>query len=254
MRSIKRTLSRPCFQFGLLLFLALGINSEGVVAAPVLGCLDPNGECPDLTAWVTEQRIVKKRFRRNSCSVIEGEVGTGNRKLLRFTFTSPNTGAGDIIVGAPANHPELFDFNTCHGHAHFKEYADYRLWTISGYNTWNQLRQDNPEALASEIFTARPDLEAQLVRGAKRGFCMIDIYHYDTDIGPGQAVYNSCTSNQGISRGWADVYGYSLDGQWVDITGLPSGSYTLEAEVNAEQVFEESDYSNNRVAVPVFIP
>ncbi|MGH8612044.1 MAG: lysyl oxidase family protein [Gammaproteobacteria bacterium] len=251
MKSIKRTLSRPCFQFGLLLFLALGINPEGVVAAPLLGCLDPNGECPDLTAAVTEQRIVTKRFNRNSCAVIEGEVGgTGKRKLLRFSFTSPNTGAGDIIVGVPDG--VLFEFNTCHGHPHFKEYADYRLWTMTGYNTWDDLRRQNPGALASEVLAAHPELKPEL--GAKRGFCMVDVYHYDPSMGPGQARYDNCQSNQGISVGWADVYGYSLDGQWIDITGVPSGSYKLEAEVNAEQVFEESNYENNRMAVPVFIP
>ncbi|MGH8615859.1 MAG: lysyl oxidase family protein, partial [Gammaproteobacteria bacterium] len=202
---------------------------------------------------VTQHRIVRKKFRRHSCAVIEGEVGgTGWRTLANFTFTSPNTGAGDIIVGAPDDHPELFDYVTCHGHPHFKEYADYRPWTIPGYNAWDQLRQKNPGALASEVLAAHPELEGQLVSGAKRGFCMIDVYHYDTDIGPGQAVYDSCTSNQGISVGWADVYGYSLDGQWVDITGLPRGSYMLEAEVNAERVFAESDYENNRMVVPLY--
>lgn len=60
-------------------------------------------------------------------------------------------------------------------------------------------------------------------------------------------------SNQGISVGYADEYHYSLDGQWIDITGLPAGQYILENEVNSEWPYEESSYDNNRAYWPVNI-
>ena len=31
-------------------------------------------------------------------------------------------------------------------------------------------------------------------------------------------------SNQGIQKGWSDLYGNALDCQWLDITGVPSGA------------------------------
>ena len=39
-------------------------------------------------------------------------------------------------------------------------------------------------------------------------------------------------SDQGIQAGWADVYGAHLDCQWIDVTDVPAGIYTLEIEVN----------------------
>lgn len=55
----------------------------------------------------------------------------------------------------------------------------------------------------------------------------------------------------GISVGWADIYDTSVPGQYIDVTGLPSGQYVLEVEVNPERTLVESDYSNNIVTVPV---
>ncbi|HEY1100772.1 MAG TPA: lysyl oxidase family protein, partial [Myxococcota bacterium] len=59
---------------------------------------------------------------------------------------------------------------------------------------------------------------------------------------------------QGISKGWADTYGKHLDCQWVDITGVPAGTYTLEVHVNPQHIFDELDLMNNVARVPVEIP
>lgn len=37
------------------------------------------------------------------------------------------------------------------------------------------------------------------------------------------------------------------------MTGLPAGDYILESEVNAEWLYKEKSYANNRAAVPVTI-
>ena len=195
-------------------------------------------------------KIETRTFSSTDCAVVEGETQAGTRTLLRFPAGFPNLGPGDLIIGNPLDHPELFDFVTCHGHPHFKEYADYRLWTLSGWSDWDALRAANPGALARDLLEAHPELASQMVAGAKQGFCSIDVYRYATRE---RATYTSCIYNQGISVGWGDLYGPSLDGQWVDITNLAPGKYMLEVEVNAEQLFEEEDYSNNRGATAVTI-
>jgi hypothetical protein len=97
------------------------------------------------------------------------------------------------------------------------------------------------------VLAAQPELLDHFVAGHKQGFCVIDIVPY---VPAAPRNYGSCTSNQGISVGWADEYVWSLDGQWIDVTGLAPGGYVLEAEVNAERLFEELNYSNNAAAIP----
>ncbi|MDQ3913931.1 MAG: lysyl oxidase family protein [Actinomycetota bacterium] len=169
-----------------------------------------------------------------------------SRKVLRFTYTTPNFGDGDLIVGRPEDHPEWFEFGECHGHYHFREYADYRLWTPDQYAQYEALRQENPDLKAAEVLAQNPGL--QPVVGEKRGFCVIDIWFYA--IAPPK--YLVCDF-QGISTGWADEYYEDLDSQFIDITGVAPGTYVLEAEVNSEWAFEESDYTNNRATNTVQI-
>lgn len=245
-------LLRPVTAIALLVALpALVLVAMPTTAshAPQIPCEDPRG-CPDLVVDAARfsPRVVTQTFNANSCAVREDETEPGTRKLLKFTFTTPNVGAGDLIVGSPDLHPEWFDFGECHGHWHFKEFSDYRLWTPSQFSTWQGLRAANPDAQSHDLLTANPALTP--VRGDKAGFCVIDIRPAPGQIGIPK--YFLCDL-QGISAGWADEYSQGLDGQWIDVTGLAGGSYVLETEVNAERFYAESDYQNNRAWTTVTI-
>jgi hypothetical protein len=244
--------------------LALGLVGSVAVSAvgaqtgdeedePSIPCRDPAG-CPDITVDPTrmnDQHIQTRTFSETSCSVREDHTEPGQRRLLRFTFTSPNVGDGDLIVGDPHDHPEWFDLETCHGHEHYEEYADYRLWEPDAYAKWNAYRAADPGATDEQILDEHPELRENFVLGQKMGFCVIDLRSYT---GVGFPRYTSCADDQGISVGWADEYHWTLDGQWIDITGLAPGGYILEAEVNDDRFYEESDYTNNRAAVPAAVP
>ena len=54
--------------------------------------------------------------------------------------------------------------------------------------------------------------------------------------------------------GWADVYHGGLTCNWVDVTDVPPGQYTLESTTNAFRLFAESDYDNNVNEVTVTVP
>jgi hypothetical protein len=224
-------------------------------------CSDPRG-CPDLLVddlqLAAGAQTVEPWF-EDDCAVVEGSTEAGLRQLLRFTFTSPNLGLGDLVVGAPEDHPELFEYHACHGHYHFKEYADYRLWEPAKHAEWEAYRTANPDVTAEEALALNPGIAEGLITGEKRGFCVIDI----APAGPSQrhapvvpdpeGKYYDCDENQGISVGWADTYDPTLDGQWIDVTDVAPGAYILEAEVNAEHVYEEMDYSNNRGFTPAVV-
>jgi hypothetical protein len=227
-------------------------------------CTDPRG-CPNLRvdgggAGLGQHVVVEETYAATDCAVVEGSTETGTRRLLRFTYTTPNLGPGDLIVGAPADHPEWFEFHPCHGHHHFKEYADYRLWTPAGYAAWQALRAANPGALPGDLLARNPAVAEQMVVGEKQGFCDSDVIPATSSPDyegppPGPNNYSSCRSNQGISVGWADSYFFvALDGQWMDVTDVAPGDYVLEAEVNPERFFVETNYRDNASAVPVVVP
>ena len=230
--------------------LASGAGNETAGQVP---CRDPRG-CPDLVVDASRLlvgTIVDRAFAATDCSVDEGSAQAGNRRLLRFTFTTPNFGDGDLWVGTPGNHPDWFTWATCHQHYHFNQHADYRLWTPEDYVRWRQVREANRDALTADVLAAHPELAASMLAGHKQGFCVEDVQVY-APMEP--AKYLSCADNQGISRGWGDEYQFQLDGQWIDITDLPAGLYILEGEVNPQHAYRESDYWNNSGAAAVLIP
>jgi len=214
-------------------------------------CSQPQGVCPDLIvdpAKMLDNNVQTSTFSASNCEVEHGQAVPGVNKLLRFYYSQVNVGDGDLLVGNPAQHPEWFVYNSCHGHYHFREYADYRLWTIQGYIDYAQIRHANPDWTAEDTFANHPELLSEFVAGNKQGFCVIDLFPYSVN----PSHFFSC-GFQGITHGWADEYVSGLSGQWVNINGVASDVYMLEAETNSEHLFTESDYTNNSAAVPVLV-
>jgi hypothetical protein len=191
-----------------------------------------NGGKPDLTIdkkrVASQLEIVDRKFEADDCNFVEGAVGgTGYRRLLRFDTVIMNCGAADLIVGdrKDPNNPyaEWFYFSACHGHYHLTGFADYLL------------KNDEGDVIAE---------------GHKQGFCMEDSFKYNG----GKSNGYNCEF-QGITSGWGDWYYKQLDGQWVDITGVPAGDYQLEVIINAAGTFDEGeDRYPNSVTVPVRVP
>jgi hypothetical protein len=100
-------------------------------------------------------------------------------------------------------------------------------------------------------------------RDEKTGFCLGDRYNASRRIElpgePEQPVWTQeCGRGQperlivreGISPGYGDDYVPRLEGQSIDITGLPAGRYVLRHRVNVERALRESDYGDNSAEVP----
>jgi hypothetical protein len=96
---------------------------------------------------------------------------------------------------------------------------------------------------------------------AKHGFCFMDtspLRGNDTSARvytPSGCGYGSPESwlslTMGLSVSWKDEYFASFPGQFIDVTGLPSGRYALSVSVNTELGFLEKDYTNNSQQVMV---
>ena len=235
-----------------------------VLMAATAGRTSAQAAMPDLIVRgdiLAQQWVVRDENIGHVCSAEEGNVEPGLRRLMRFTVMTPNIGSADIAIGDPNDHVAaddgLFEFASCHAHYHFRHYATYELIGANG----------------------------QVWKAAKRGFCMLD-----TDPNPayfGQPArspqFRSCggigfPGNQGITAGWADTYRFTLAGQYFVLDGgdgqpvVPSGNYQIRITVNPPfkakrgeacpnvdtagfcHQLPESDYTNNVVSVPVFIP
>jgi hypothetical protein len=227
-------------------------------AAAQLGpCATPVGpQTPDLISdgqlLKTQMYVSEEQFNANSCAVVEGVVSKpGKQTLLRFNSSTANIGKTDMYIGDPAQCPALFEFSPCHQHLHFKQYAAYRLWTPAGYANWLATRDVNAPADSgtNAQLLAAAVASGDLISGHKQGFCMVDSAPYPGANNPGPATYLSCSSNQGISVGWEDIYPPQLPDQFIEISGLAEGSYVLENQVNPNLILPESDYTNNSAAV-----
>jgi len=151
---------------------------------------------------------------------LQSNVGT--RQILRFTTYIANIGNQDYYIGAPSASNSQFTFDPCHNHYHYAGYAEYLLFDANG--------------------NLMPNI------GFKNGFCVLDL-----TCPSGITAQFSC-GNMGITAGCADYYSSSLTCQWVDITGVPAGTYYLVIRTNWDQSPDQNGryelrYDNNYAQV-----
>jgi hypothetical protein len=223
------------------------INFSLEYIGPVIGCTDPeacnfqplatvSGDCiypgdPDCTDL--PDLIVLEDVLRNSlepdvlinddeCYVEEGCIkGFGNRYILRFTTHIKNIGSADYFIGQtpanPSTPSDQFIWDPCHNHWHYRGYAEYVLFDSNG---------------------------TLIPIGSKNGFCVLDLEC--SDGGDGKFT----CSNMGITAQCGDIYDAALPCQWVDLTDIPAGFYTLVVRVNWDKSPDitgryEATYENN---------
>ncbi|MBK6754926.1 MAG: hypothetical protein IPG69_15425 [Flavobacteriales bacterium] len=207
---------------------------EPLATVPCTGCClvpgDPN--CPDGPDLTMNQAALQSSLNlysaniTDACAPVEGcTKGLGQRYVLRFTTRIDNIGTTDYYIGSPSAQPQMFSTSNCHGHAHYEGYADYVLFDQNG---------------------------TKIPVGLKNGFCVID-----GGCTPGHTGQYGC-SNMGITAGCYDVYGSGTTCNWIDITDVPAGTYTLVLRTNWQHTPDalgrhETDYSNNYAQVCVQI-
>lgn len=210
---------------GRVLVFAGGRVPEGA-AAPYLPepatCAPRASGKPDVTVdadlLARSAFIERREFEPSSCEYAEGCVlGPGLRRLLRFSVSIPNLGAAPATVPTRTQAPELYQYDACHQHDHLVGFAGY------------------------ELRDARDTVTAV---GRKQGFFLLDFA--PTCLDSPSLDFGAGT---GISPGWADVYTSEFACQWLDITDVPDGAYTLRVSVDQNDVIDEDDVHPNTVTV-----
>ncbi len=118
-------------------------------------------------------------------------------------------------------------YHPTHGHWHLLDFTRYKL-----------VREKSGRAVA---------------RSTKIGFCIIDSDRRFPGL-PGSptggyypAGSGDCSEDSidGLSVGWTDTYGYTLPGQYLNVTGLRRGRYCLVSTADPGNLLRESNNSNN---------
>jgi Lysyl oxidase len=202
---------------------------------------------PDLiTLQPTDLRIVSSRAKRRLLlSSTTANVGAGpvelqprrrdcngdgdpanDRLAIQRLFRDAN---GDgvyerrIDVAFDARTAGCFEYSVPHGHWHLHDFAAYELWD--------------------------PVTDTVIASNTKVGFCIRDTLHPFPEL-PGSPLkghYRDCTrrSVQGSSVGYADIYQYYLPKQWIDVAGVPDGTFCLVTSVDPANQLAESDEMDN---------
>ena len=221
---------------------ALGAVVVVAMLVGVSGRLEGDGDdlLPDLVVKVPydlELTLVGKRWRLGFASassnlgagplIVQGRRRPGATTMVTVQEIRRTDGSTREVRGAGQLH---YVVSPDHEHWHFVPFMRYELHRASG--------------------------SGPVLRDHKTGFCLGD--RYDTHaILPGKPVFRAFGSRcglrspgrlgvrEGISVGYGDDYNPTLEGQYVDITGLPAGRYVLVHRVNETGALEESRTDNN---------
>ena len=173
-------------------------------------------------------------------------VHIDGKRLLRFTSILVNVGAGPMEVLAtrpsftsPWRVRQVID-DDAGGERRVDTDATMR-YSGDGHDHWHVERM-----MAYHLWSGRGTRADRKV-----GFCFFDTTLWDPDLprSPSTRYYRepwcggrtALTSRTGISVGWADTYGWRLAYQWIDITGLPGGTYTVRAMSDPNESFAETN-------------
>lgn len=203
-------------------------NYDPLATVPCNNCcfLAGSPECPegpDLTVdepyMINSLTLGTRNVQASEvCMVEEGCVrGFGQRYIIRFATKINNIGELDYHIGQATQSSPMFNYENCHGHAHYEGYADYVLFDQEG---------------------------SAVPVGFKNGFCVMDV-----GCTPGHSSQYGC-STMGITAGCYDIYGSGTTCNWMDITDVPAGLYTMVVRTNWMRRPDalgrhETDYSNN---------
>lgn len=197
-------------------------------------------------------------------------VNSGGIKELKFPVVTSNIGAGPMEINAtrscstctdwvahqtvymsdgtkevlPAVGAQFYFAGDGHNHWHIKDFDLYQLFDSAG----NQVNT-----------------------GAKHGYCIESNTQYRnwpgnpnfpaSPLSPNYTDTQECgvnqpsatTIQQGLSVGWGDTYPASLPDQYIDITGLPDGTYKVKITADWQSWWKETTMSDNSASATISI-
>jgi hypothetical protein len=138
-------------------------------------------------------------------------------------------------------------WHAIHHHFHFDGFAQSELWPIdaSGGRAGSA-----PIATGDKVSFCIATTNINPLYWGVRGFGP-DAYPAPNCLDPESTSGGLDHYKQGMSVGWTDEYNWFLPGQYVEVTGVPDGTYILDTTVDPTSRLIESDKTNNCGSVRV---
>jgi hypothetical protein len=191
----------------------------------------------------------------------------GGQTLLRFDSTVGNYGDAPLaLVGtrrgtaAAQGMAGVQLLRDSSGQPVRRPVNDFYWDTADGHHHWHYNNLARYELL---------DSAGNVIRSSpKIGFCFVATTQLRLPPQPGPrpnpltaggSLRESCGQKRSkiaymaLEAGWGDTYGGQLKGQYLDLSGLPAGTYRLKITVNADGSLVERTHSNNTIERPVTI-
>ncbi len=178
-------------------------------------------------------------FRLGFASAVEN-AGVGPLLIEgRRESTQEPTMRADQIVrltsGATRTYPDV-------GELRYVVSATHEHWHLEHFERYELLRASDLAHVASD---------------QKTGFCLGDRYPVGSPPPSKLPLTTLCGLShpellqlrEGISPGFGEVYPPIVEGQYLQLTGLPAGDYLLVNQVNADRALHESSYANDSAYV-----
>jgi hypothetical protein len=166
-------------------------------------------------------------------TVIAGETGTTTAMQdIWDKVGGPSDPTASIVCSVATTQ---FEFHPAHNHWHIGSVARFSVQVAA---------DDGTGGAIGEVYIN----DLGVAQSFKTTFCLIDWVKIEDNSKTPERTYWACDRTapyQGVSVGWIDQYHHSLEGQEVDLTGAPVGTYYLTVDVNDEDLFVESDTTND---------
>ena len=193
-------------------------------------------------------------------TVSRGAAGAADQYFLGFGSAVRNVGDGPLVIDGHrrsrrrktmvadqlvTREGALSERVRGIGRLRYVVSPDHRHWHYLGFDRYELREVDGGGAR----------------RGHKTGFCLGDRYAVPPPVLPSASPAPVFTSRcglkqpgrthvrEGISVGYGDYYAANLEGQFISLSGLPDGRYTLVHRVNADRRLRELRYDNDAASL-----
>jgi len=166
----------------------------------------------------------------------DGQLFPVVQRIYRSDGTFNDVSAGNV------------EWHAIHQHYHFVGFAQSKMWATDASGTTRV--GTSPVATGDKVSFCIADTNINPSYWGVKSFSA-QAYPAPDCLTPDSTSGGFNFFKQGMSAGWSDEYNWFLPGQYVEVTGVPDGTYILDTTVDPTGRLQEANTTNNCGSVRV---